>query len=141
MYKHYKDKAMDKIIYVTSNFIQELGDEVITSAPEGVKLKTTNEKVYSKWLITNPDTISAIDNFWKQFVPKQITVRQLKLQLLKLNLLEQAEALVKADKEAQIEFEYAKDIEINSPLLQKMAKALGMDDNAIDNFFLEASKL
>lgn len=132
---------MDKIIYVTSNFIQELGDEVITSAPEGVKLKTTNEKAYSKWLITNLDTISAIDNFWKQFVPKQITVRQLKLQLLKLNLLEQAEALVKADKEAQIEFEYARDIEINSPLLQKMAKALGMDDNAIDNFFLEASKL
>ena len=111
---------MDKIIYVTSNFIQELGDEVITSAPEGVKLKTTNEKAYKNW---------------------QITVRQLKLQLLKLNLLEQAEALVKADKEAQIEFEYAKDIEINSPLLQKMAKALGMDDNAIDNFFLEASKL
>lgn len=141
MYKHYKDKAMDKIIYVTSNFIQELGDEVIASAPEGVKLKTTNEKAYKNWLITNPDTISAIDNFWKQFVPKQITVRQLKLQLLKLNLLEQAEALVKADKEAQIEFEYAKDIEITSPLLQKMAKALGMDDNAIDNFFLEASKL
>lgn len=132
---------MDKIIYVTSNFIQELGDEVITSAPQGVKLKITNEKAYKKWLITNPDTISAIDNFWKQFVPKQITVRQLKLQLLKLNLLEQAEELVKADKEAQIEFEYAKDIEINSSLLQKMAHALGMDDDAIANFFVEASKL
>nr|DAT66368.1 MAG TPA: hypothetical protein [Caudoviricetes sp.] len=132
---------MDKIIYVTSNFIQELGDEVITSSPEGVKLKTTNEKAYSKWLITNPDTISAIDNFWKQFVPTQITVRQLKLQLLKLNLLDKADALVKSDKEAQIEFEYAKDIEMNSPLLQKMAKALGLDDDGVLKFFDEASKL
>ena len=132
---------MDKIIYVTSNFIQELGDEVITSAPEGVKLKTTNEKAYSKWLITNPDTISAIDNFWKQFVPKQITVRQLKLQLLKLNLLDKADALVKSDKEAQIEFEYAKDIEMNSSLLQKMAHALGLDDDGVLKFFDEASKL
>ena len=132
---------MDKIIYVTSNFIQEIGDEVITSAPEGVKLKTTNEKAYSKWLITNPDTISAIDNFWKQFVPTQITVRQLKLQLLKLNLLDKADALVKSDKEAQIEFEYAKDIEMNSPLLQKMAHALGLDDDGVLKFFDEASKL
>ena len=132
---------MDKIIYVTSNFIQELGDEVITSAPEGVKLKTTNEKAYSKWLITNPDTISAIDNFWEQFVHKQITVRQLKLQLLKLNLLDKADALVKSDKEAQIEFEYAKDIEMNSPLLQKMAHALGLDDDGVLKFFDEASKL
>ena len=132
---------MDKIIYVTSNFIQELGDEVITSAPEGVKLKTTNEKAYSKWLITNPDTISAIDNFWEQFVPKQITVRQLKLQLFKLNLLDKADALVKSDKEAQIEFEYAKDIEMNSPLLQKMAHALGLDDDGVLKFFDEASKL
>lgn len=132
---------MDKIIYVTSNFIQELGDEVITSAPEGVKLKTTNDKAYKNWLITNPDIISAIDNFWKQFVPKQITVRQLKLQLLKLNLLDKADALVKADKEAQIEFEYAKDIEMNSPLLQKMAHALGLDDDGVLKFFDEASKL
>ena len=132
---------MDKIIYVTSNFIQELGDEVITSAPEGVKLKTTNEKAYKNWLITNPDIISAIDNFWKQFVPTQITVRQLKLQLLKLNLLDKADALVKSDKEAQIEFEYAKDIEMNSPLLQKMAHALGLDDDGVLKFFEEASKL
>lgn len=132
---------MDKIIYVTSNFIQELGDEVITSAPEGVKLKTTNDKAYKNWLITNPDIISAIDNFWKQFVPKQITVRQLKLQLLKLNLLDKADALVKADKEVQIEFEYAKDIEMNSPLLQKMAHALGLDDDGVLKFFDEASKL
>lgn len=132
---------MSKIIYVTPNFLQELEDEVLLSTPYGVKVKVKDDKTYKPYLITNEDIIQQIDGYWKQFVPTQITVRQLKLQLLKLNLLDRAEALVKADKEAQIEFDYAKDIEMNSPLLQIMARAIGLDEDGIFKFFEEASKL
>lgn len=132
---------MSKIIYVTPNFLQELEDEVLLSTPYGVKVKVKDDKTYKPYLITNEDIIQQIDGYWKQFVPTQITVRQLKLQLLKLNLLDRAEALVKADKEAQIEFDYAKDIEMNSPLLQIMAHAIGLDEDGIFKFFEEASKL
>lgn len=132
---------MSKTIYVTPNFIQELEDEVLLSTPYGVKVQVKDDKTYKPYLITDEDIIQQIDGYWKQFVPTQITVRQLKLQLLKLNLLDKAEALVKEDKEAQIEFEYAKDIEMNSPILQKMAKAIGLDEDGILKFFDEASKL
>ena len=132
---------MSKIIYVAPNFIQELEDEVLLSTPYGVKVKVKDDKTYKPYLITDEDIIQQIDGYWKQFAPTQITVRQLKLQLLKLNLLDKAEALVKADKEAQIEFDYAKDIEMNSPLLQRMAHAIGLDEDGIFKFFEEASKL
>nr|DAS10774.1 MAG TPA: hypothetical protein [Caudoviricetes sp.] len=132
---------MSQIIYVTPNFIQELEDEVLLSTPYGVKVNVKDDKTYKKYLIEDEEVIQRIEGYWKQFVPAQITVRQLKLQLLKLNLLDKADALVKADKEAQIEFEYAKDIEMNSPLLQKMAHALGLDDDGVLKFFDEASKL
>lgn len=132
---------MSKIIYVTPNFLQELEDEVLLSTPYGVKVNVKDDKTYKPYLITDEYTIQQIEDYWKQFVPTQITVRQLKLQLLKLNLLDRAEALVKADKEAQIEFDYAKDIEMSSPLLQRMAHAIGLDDDGILKFFEEASKL
>lgn len=132
---------MSKTIYVTPNFIQELEDEVLLSTPYGVKVNVKDDKTYKKYLIEDDEVIQRIEGYWKQFVPTQITVRQLKLQLLKLNLLDKADALVKSDKEAQIEFEYAKDIEMNSPLLTKMAHALGLDDDGILKFFEEASKL
>ena len=132
---------MSKIIYVTPNFMQELEDEVLLSTPYGVKVKVKDDKTYKPYLITDEYTIQQIEGYWKQFVPTQITVRQLKLQLLKLNLLDRAEVLVKADKEAQIEFDYAKDIEMSSPLLQRMAHAIGLDDGGILKFFEEASKL
>ena len=132
---------MSQIIYVTPNFIQELEDEVLLSTPYGVKVNVKDDKTYKKYLIEDEEVIQRIEGYWEQFVPTQITVRQLKLQLLKLNLLDKADALVKSDKEAQIEFEYAKDIEMNSPLLQKMAHALGLDDDGVLKFFDEASKL
>ena len=132
---------MSQIIYVTPNFIQELEDEVLLSTPYGVKVNVKDDKTYKKYLIEDEEVIQRIEGYWKQFVPTQITVRQLKLQLLKLNLLDKADALVKSDKEAQIEFEYAKDIEMNSPLLQKMAHTLGLDDEGVLKFFDEASKL
>lgn len=132
---------MSQIIYVTPNFIQELEDEVLLSTPYGVKVNVKDDKTYKKYLIEDEEVIQRIEGYWNQFVPTQITVRQLKLQLLKLNLLDKADALVKSDKEAQIEFEYAKDIEMDSPLLQKMAHALGLDDDGVLKFFDEASKL
>lgn len=132
---------MDKIIYVTPNFIQQLEDEVITSAPAGVKIKVKDESKYTDWLITDEIVIGEINNFWKQFVPSKISVRQMKLQLLTLGLLDKAEKLVKDNKAAQIEWEYARDIELDSPLLQQMAHALELDEDAIYKFFEDANKL
>jgi len=83
----------------------------------------------------------------KAMVPKIITMRQARLQLLSLGLLDDVEAVIEniADtntkRTVQIEWEYAKDVERNSPTILLLANAVGMDDEALDNLFIEAVKL
>lgn len=80
-------------------------------------------------------------------VPKIITMRQARLQLLALGLLDDVEEAIANISDAttkrtvQIEWEYAKDVERNSPTILLLAKAIGMDEEALDNLFIEAAKL
>lgn len=139
-------------IYVKTGYKQRVDDikgvldKVVYDTPIGTLLEIDEsvsgaKKHYKEWTISNEEEIKAIQHAYLSLVPSQLTARQLRLQLLRMGLLEQAKKLVESSEEAKIEWEYARDIEITSPLLQSMAKALGLDEIGMANFFKEASKL
>ena len=74
-------------------------------------------------------------------VPTQITPRQLRLQLLTAGLLDEVEALCSADKAMSIWFEYSLDFQRTHPMIEAMAVQLGLTQDDMDTFFIEASKL
>lgn len=82
-----------------------------------------------------------IANERKASVPSQITPRQLRLQLLALGLLDDVEALCANDRSMSIWFEYSIDFQRNHKMLTEMATQLGMSEEDIDTFFIEASKI
>ena len=121
-------------------------DKVVYDTPVGTLLEIDEsvsgaKKYYKEWTISNEEEIKAIRHAYLSLVPSRLTARQLRLQLLHMGLLDRAKALVESSEEAKIEWEYARDIEITSPLLQSMAKALGLDEIGMADFFKEASKL
>ena len=69
-------------------------------------------------------------------VPTQITPRQLRLELL-----DEVEALCSADKAMSIWFEYSLDFQRTHPMIETMAVQLGLTQDDMDNFFIEANKL
>lgn len=77
----------------------------------------------------------------KSLIPQTITLRQARLQLLKIELLDELENIISQNRAYQIEWEYANTIERTSPLVAILGVALNLDDEAIDNIFMEASKL
>ena len=72
---------------------------------------------------------------------KVITPRQLRLQLLSATLLDEVEALCVVDKAMSIWFEYSLDFQRNHPMVEAMAVQLGLTQDDMDTFFIEASKL
>ena len=74
-------------------------------------------------------------------VPQSITMRQARLHLLDLELLDDIESFISQDRKWQIEWEYASEILRDSKLIEAVKTSLGLDDNAVDNMFIEASKL
>ena len=72
---------------------------------------------------------------------KVITPRQLRLQLLSATLLDEVEALCAVDKAMSIWFEYSLDFQRNYPMVEAMAVQLGLTQDDMDTFFIEASKL
>ena len=75
-------------------------------------------------------------------VPTRVTMRQARLALLGAGLLDAVTAAVgKADKAAQIEWEYAGFVERNTGLVPAMASAIGMTDEQIDALFVAAAAL
>lgn len=77
----------------------------------------------------------------KALVPTQITPRQLRLQLLSVGLLDDVEALCTTDRAMSIWFEYSLDFQRNHEMIVAMGLQLGMSEEDMDNFFIEASKL
>lgn len=77
----------------------------------------------------------------KSLIPKTITLRQARLYLLSIELLDDLETIINQDRAYQIEWEYANQIERESPLVKILGQALNLDDTAIDNMFTEASKI
>ena len=77
----------------------------------------------------------------KALVPTQITPRQLRLQLLTVDLLDDVEALCATDRAMSIWFEYSLDFQRTHPMIEAMAVQLGLTQDDMDTFFIEASKL
>lgn len=76
-------------------------------------------------------------------VPSFITKRQLMLQLNKLSYYESVKNYINEDNniELKIEFDYADVFDKNSTFIIAISKYLKLDDVAVDNLFIRASKL
>ena len=79
-------------------------------------------------------------------VPAAVTMRQARLALLGAGLLPTVQAAIAAlpspQKEAaEIEFEYAQEVQRNHGLVPAMAQALGMSESQIDDLFIAAAAL
>lgn len=98
--------------------------------------------------ITKPTENHQFDYETKQWVeqpkpiPKVISMRQARLQLLNLGLLDAVNTQVSnLSQAAQIEWEYATEVNRNNTLVVSLQAALSMTDSDMDLFFLNACKL
>jgi len=75
-------------------------------------------------------------------IPNSVTPRQARLALLGAGLLDQVETAVKTqDKETQITWEFASEIQRNNPLIVGIGKQLGIASEQIDSLFVMAAGL
>ena len=108
------------------------------------KVKSNQPNSYSVW---SEDTKSWIEDkkkkkeYEKSLIPKAITLRQARLYLLSINLLDDLEEIISQNRAYQIEWEYANQIERESPLVVVLGQALNLDSDAIDSMFTEASQI
>ena len=61
--------------------------------------------------------------------------------LLSIGLLDDLESIINKNRAYQIEWEYANNIGRESPLVKILGQTLNLDDEQIDNMFMEASKI
>lgn len=92
------------------------------------------EQQYLDWKAANP------------VVPKSVTMRQARLALLQAGLLGNVQtaidSLASPQKEAaQIEWEYAQEVQRDKELVALLAPVLGLDDAQLDALFVLASTL
>ena len=95
------------------------------------------DEVSKSWV--EDDTLKK--EYEKSLIPKTITLRQARLYLLSIGLLDDLEEIINQNRAYQIEWEYANNIERESPLVKILGQTLNLDDTAIDNMFMEASKI
>jgi hypothetical protein len=73
-------------------------------------------------------------------VPLSVTMRQARLALLRAGLLAAVDAAVASqDQEAQIEWQYAADVERSNPLFAALAAQLSLTDQQLDDLFIVAA--
>ena len=94
-----------------------------------------------KFIVKDFRTPEEIEAYEKSLIPKTITPRQARLYLLSIELLDDLENIINQNRAYQIEWEYANQIERESPLVKILGQTLNLDDTAIDNMFMEASKI
>lgn len=94
-----------------------------------------------KFIVKDLRTPEEIEAYEKSLIPKTITLRQARLYLLSIELLDDLENIISQNRAYQIEWEYANEIERESPLVTAMAQALILTSSDIDNMFTEASKI
>ena len=74
--------------------------------------------------------------------PNTISMRQARLQLLAMNLLDSVNtAITSMSQSAQIEWEFATEVQRDNPLVLGVQSALSMTNADIDLFFVNANKL
>lgn len=75
-------------------------------------------------------------------VPKSITPRQCRLILLSQGLLDQVETMIRTqDRAVQLAWDYASEFRRDDPLLDQLAKGLGLTDQQLDQFFIAAARI
>ena len=92
-------------------------------------------------LYANDEDDTLKKEYEKSLIPKTITLRQARLYLLSIGLLDDLENIISQNRAYQIEWEYANQIERESPLVKILGQTLNLNDTAIDNMFMEASKI
>ena len=108
------------------------------------KLKGNQPNSYS---VLDEDSKSWIEDmelkkeYEKSLIPRTITLRQARLYLLSINLLDDLENIISQNRVYQIEWEYANQIERESPLVVILGQALELNEERIDEMFIGASKL
>ena len=101
-------------------------------------------KQFDEWDEVSKNWIEDIElkkEYEKSLIPRTITLRQARLYLLSINLLDDLENIISQNRAYKIEWEYANQIERESPLVKILGQTLNLDDTAIDNMFMEASKI
>ena len=101
-------------------------------------------KQFDKWDEISKNWIEDIElkkEYEKSLIPKTITLRQARLYLLSIGLLDDLENIISQNRAYQIEWEYANQIERESPLVKILGQTLNLGDTAIDDMFMEASKI
>ena len=79
---------------------------------------------------------------WISAIPYSISQLQGKLQLINMGLFDQVHTLVnEGGLQTQIYWNTATNWERDSPILNRLAPEIGMSQEDLDNFFIEASKL
>jgi hypothetical protein len=101
-----------------------------------------------QWTVraATPDEQTAIDEGSKVPVPQEVSMRQARLALLARGVLGHVDAAIESlpspDREAaRIEWDYSSVVARNSPLVEMMGAALGLDDDALDELFITAARL
>lgn len=74
-------------------------------------------------------------------MPTMLTPRQVRLALLAVDLLDDAELLVTNDRALQVWWEYSLDIQRDHPMITTLAVQLDLNDEQLDNLFIEGAKL
>lgn len=124
------------------SFTNSTNSELLENIPTPPDTFLGRAYIYdTEWHIIDQEAINAFKLINRPPVPQVITPRQFRLQLLALNLLDEVEAMASVDKATQIWFEYSLDFQRNHEMLLASASALGMSDEDMDTFFIEASKL
>jgi hypothetical protein len=78
--------------------------------------------------------------------PQEVSMRQARLSLLARGVLGQVDAAIDSlpspDREAaRIEWDYSSVVARDSPLVEMMGAALGLDESALDELFITAARL
>ncbi|MET3461298.1 hypothetical protein [Variovorax atrisoli] len=103
-------------------------------------------------LYPDQETIDSSDARYEAFInpapppPSVVTMRQARLALLKAGKLQAVSDVIatlpSSQREAaQIEWDFASQVERDSPFFQQMANALGMNAEALDALFIAAAAL
>jgi hypothetical protein len=101
---------------------------------------------YNRDLWVENGKVSIVEFIEKVATPNMVTMRQARLALLGDGLLDDVNAAINTlpspQKEAaQVEWEYAQEVQRNQPLVLMLLQALGLTDEEADQLFIKAAKL
>ena len=102
--------------------------------------RNTDYQAYLAWVSEGNAPLPA--DVTTSVIPSIVSMRQARLALLQAGLLSTVNAAIAAGGDAdKIEWEYAADVDRNSPLVQNMKAGLNLSDADLDNLFTLAASL